>query len=163
LNRIDLTMRANRILDEAVAEREPTVVLALSIEGIRRLDDGGEWDLRNWLMQQIGLVMQRKLRADDLVGRFSDDRFVAVLRRLDTALGEVIAGKLLTAVTDKVGSQPVIKETISLRCGLAESRGERFDAILTRAFDALRVAREQYKILVVERATAERTSPEVQP
>jgi GGDEF domain-containing protein len=161
LNRIDLTRQAERILNEAAADGEPTVVLALSVEGVRRLDDGGDWELRNWLMQQIGVVMQHKLRTDDLVGRFSDDRFVAVLRRLDATLGEVIAGKLLGAVTDKISCQPVIKETISLRCGLVESRGESFDDILVRSFDALRRAREAHKILMVEGNNSKITSPEV--
>jgi GGDEF domain-containing protein len=155
LNRIDLTAQAERVLREAADEDEPTVVLAMSVEGVRRLDDGGEWDLRNWLIQQIGLAMRRKLRSDDLVGRFSDDRFVAVLRRLDGNLGRLIAGKLLTAVTAKISVQPIVHRTISLRCGLAESHGQGIEDTLVRAFDALRLAREQnYEILVEESVTS---------
>jgi len=164
LNRIDLTTQAERVLSEAAGEDEPTVVLAMSVEGVRRLDDGGEWDLRNWLIQQIGLVIRRKLRSDDLVGRFSDDRFVAVLRRLDANLGRLIAGKLLAAVTDKISVQPVVRQAISLRCGLAESHGQGLEDALVRAFDALRLAREHNcEILIEESTTSGREPTEVQP
>ena len=59
-------------------------------------------------MRQIGLYMRRKLRSDDLVGRFSDDRFVAVLRRLDISLGTLIARKLLSAAREGIASQPLV-------------------------------------------------------
>ena len=141
LNRQDFTTRAEHALAESINESEPVVVLALSVEGVRRLDDGGEWDLRDWLMRQIGVHMRRKLRTDDLVGRFSDDRFVAVLRRLDVGLGRLIAAKLLDAAREGLAGQPLVHETISLRCGLSEGKSDPFEDVLVRAFAALQNAR----------------------
>jgi len=153
LTRVDLTTQAEQVLAESATDCEPVIVAALSVEGVRRLDDSGEWDLRDWVMRQIGIQTRRKLRSDDLVGRFSDDRFVVVLRRLDIALGQLIANKLMAAVAEEMTSQPVVHETISLRCGLTAAGRDRFDTALVRAFDALRLAREENRHIAVSEAT----------
>lgn len=158
LNRIDLTALADDVFRESASEGEPLVVVVLSVEGVRRLDDRGEWKLRDWLMQQIGAQMRRRLRSDDLIGRFSDDRFVAVLRRLDVALGEMIARKILAAVRETLGQQPAIGENIALRCGLADRGNERFDTVLVRAFDALLAARTRHEDIVVMTGAASRAA-----
>jgi len=155
LSRIDLASLADKVLHESVVEGEPTVLVALAVEGVRRLDDEGQWQLRDWLMRQIGLVMRRKLRSDDLVGRFSDDRFVGVLRRLDVSLGQLIARKLLEAVNAEVSRQPILHEMVNLRCGLAAGSDEGFEPLLSRAFHALGLARITEKDIVV----AERAGP----
>jgi GGDEF domain-containing protein len=141
LNRLDLSAEADRVTREAADDGEPVVVLALSVEGVRRLDDEGRWDLRNWVMQQIGVEMRRKLRSDDLIGRFNDDRFVALLRRLDLGLGQLIAGKLLESVAARLSTDPRVGSTVKLRCGLAGGADEPFEPILQRAFDSLQQAR----------------------
>ena len=137
----DLAARGQRVVEESRHEGEPVVVLALALEGIRRLDDHGYWALRDTLMRQTGGHMRAKLRSDDLVGRFSEDRFVAVLRRLDLALGQMIARKLLTTVEDVLEDQPVLEEMVRVRCGLSEAGADGLEAAIARAFEALRIAR----------------------
>ncbi|HOB76319.1 MAG TPA: diguanylate cyclase [Phycisphaerae bacterium] len=141
LTRMDLTERARQLTTEANHESEPLVVLALAVEGIRRLEDGGHWALRDRLMRRIGEQMRRRLRSDDLLGRFSEDRFVAVLRRLDLALGQIIAGKLLTDVQRLVHEHPALEEAVRIRCGLSDTGTDHFEAAAGRAFEALRRAR----------------------
>jgi PleD family two-component response regulator len=85
--------------------------------------------------------MRRRLRSDDLLGRFSEDRFVAVLRRLDLALGQIIAGKLLTDVQRLVHEHPALEEAVRIRCGLSDTGTDHFEAAAGRAFEALRRAR----------------------
>lgn len=149
LSRMDLTAMADRVLHESAVEGEPTVTLAVAIEGVRRLDDQGQWRLRDWLMRRIGREMRHKLRSDDLVGRFSDDRFVAVLRRLDPSLGQLIARKLLEAVDAQLRRQPGLHEMVKLRCGLAEGSNQGFEPVLVRAFGALEQARAQQRDIVL--------------
>lgn len=157
LNRVDLTLEAEKVLHDSHNEGEPLVLLSLSVEGVRRLDDEGEWDLRDWLMQQVGLEMRRRLRSDDLIGRFSDDRFVAVLRRLDTSLGQLIARKLLESVTQRMNSEPVITAAVKLRCGLADAEcGKDFEAVLGRSFEALQNARSSQQELTIAPHSRER-------
>jgi len=149
LSRVDLSAMAEQVLHESITEDEPIILLAISVEGIRRLDDAGQWVLRDWLIKRIGLTLRQKVRSDDLVGRFNDDRFVAVLRRLDLSLGRLIAAKLLASARAVVNEQAVLRDTVHLRCGLAEAVSEGLPIVLGRAFDALRQARLQHQDIVV--------------
>lgn len=158
LTRVDLTERARRLAAEAEQEAEPLVVLALAVEGIRRLEDQGHWALRDRLMRRIGEQMRRRLRSDDLLGRFSEDRFVAVLRRLDLGLGRIIAGKLLTDVERLVHEHPVLEETVKIRCGLSDTGPGGFEDAAGRAFEALRQARVEGRVAPVV-LPASRNSP----
>jgi diguanylate cyclase (GGDEF)-like protein len=143
LTRIDLTARAEKVVAESAGDGEPVVLIALAVEGVRRLNDQGHWELRDQLMREIGNQTRRKLRSDDLVGRFSEDRFVMVLRRLDLALGEMIGRKILAAVETVVHEQPVLEETVRVRCGLTDAGPDGFEAAVARAFQALNEARRQ--------------------
>lgn len=141
LTRADLTARAQLIAAESGRESEPVVVVALAVEGVRRLEDQGHWALRDRLMRRVGAVMRQKLRSDDLIGRFSEDRLVVVLRRLDLPLGQIIARKLLDGVEQAVHEHPVLEETVKIRCGLSDAVEDGFEPAIHRAFEALRLAR----------------------
>lgn len=129
LNRMDFLDAADAAATEAEHEGEPVVVMAVAMEGLRRLDDDGHWTVRDRLIQEAGRVLRRKLRNDDIVGRFSDDRFVVLLRWLDLALGRLIAAKVVQSLRESVAN--VLhdafptggKDYIKVRCGLASSRG----------------------------------------
>lgn len=165
LNRRDLTTLGERVLGDSAAEREPSVVIALAVEGVRRLDDQGQWELRDWLMQQIGRSLRLKLRSDDLVGRFSDDRFVGILRRLDLSLGQMVADKLLASVEMRLQDQPALCETVQIRCGMTEAGHEGLEPALVRAFAALERARiaQQTMVVVEQEASAVSNPVEVSP
>jgi len=98
LNRIELLAQLEQLVRESVREQEPVLVLALAIEGMRRLDDTGRWDDRDSLVERLAWVLRHKVRSDDLLGRFADDKFVIVLRRVDAELGAVVVEKLIHAV-----------------------------------------------------------------
>ena len=148
LSRSDLVASAERILEQAAIEEEPVVLLALSVEGVRGLDDEGRWADRDWLIRQIGQALRGKLRSDDLVGRFSDDHFVAVLRRLDIGLGRIIAVKLVESAAEQVNAHPDLCQRVRVRCALCPRGGDGFETSLTRLFDALQAARRDEAAVV---------------
>ena len=98
------------------------------------------------------------MRTDDLVGRFTDDRFAMLLRRLDSGLGRLIAEKMLTAANDCVtqltsGCAPDAPDAgrvqnapyrIRMRIGLAGSGLARppLRELLGSALDAVERARK---------------------
>jgi len=149
LNRSDLTSLAEQAMQHSSQEGEPLVIAVISAEGLRRLDDEGRWAERDWVIGQIGLAMRKKLRSDDLVGRFSDDYFVVVLRRLDISLGKLIVTKLLEGTRTALAKQSHLQHAVQLRCALLETSGEEFESALGRTFDALQQAREQQTDMVV--------------
>lgn len=143
LTRHDFFTLATHALADSYRENEPVVVAVLALEGLRRLDDTGHWHQRDALIEQLGPVIARRVRSDDLVGRFADDRFVMLLRRLDSALGRLIAEKVLAAATQTVATLDGAQSPIRLRVGLAGSGLQRpaLEDLLVRAFRAVEQAR----------------------
>lgn len=98
LERMELLNFLDELVGACSRNGEPVMVLALALEGMRKLDDAGLWRQRDSLIQDLGRALRAKIRADDVLGRFSDDRFVVVLRGLEPALATRIAEKLLDTV-----------------------------------------------------------------
>lgn len=127
LNRAELLQQVEQVIRNATRDGEPAMVLALSIEGLRRLDDAGHWSQRDALIERLGQVLRTRVRTDDIMGRFSDDRFIVLLRRLDSALGTLIAEKLLEHVRSDVlaparlaaPADDAAGELLTVRAGLA--------------------------------------------
>lgn len=151
LNRVETLDLAERLLRDAADNYEPVAAIAITVEGLRGLDDAGQWGLRDQVVEQIGRALRRRLRSDDLVGRFADERFVALMRRLDVALGRVIAEKLLAELTSLIGEQMPEGFELVVRGGLAVSGPQQpaLGALLTAAFGAATDARTAGKRLCV--------------
>lgn len=98
LERVELLNFLDELVGACNRKGEPVMVLALALEGMRKLDDAGFWRQRDSLIQDLGRALRAKIRADDVLGRFSDDRFVVVLRGLEPALATRVAEKLLDTV-----------------------------------------------------------------
>ena len=134
------------LLEETVAAgyelREPVVVMAVSIEGLRGLDDTGQWQVRDEVVCAVGQAIRNGLRKDDAVGRFSDAQFVAVLRRLDTGLAELIAQKIVGAIQDIIARLDA-RTPLQLRAGLAGTGFEKVEPeeLLRQAMAAQQRAR----------------------
>ncbi len=165
LNRADFLDAAEAVAGEAQREGEPFVLMAVAVEGLRRLDDDGHWAVRDQLIQETGRVLRRKLRNDDLVGRFSDDRFVVLLRWLDLSLSRLVAAKVIHAAREAIHA--ILNEAfgsteagpVHVRCGLAPSRA--MDApslreLLSGALSASATARQNGQDLCVAGGGADR-------
>jgi diguanylate cyclase (GGDEF)-like protein len=145
LTRRDFFESASRALGESYAENEPVVVIALALEGLRRLDDVGRWSDRDTLVETIGLLVNRRIRTDDIIGRFSDDRFVVLLRRLDSSLGKLIATKIQKAAQERIAELEGVQDAPRVRVGLVGSgfRQRPLEELLVSAFDAVEQARSR--------------------
>lgn len=143
LTRLDFFTLGERLLSDSYATNEPVVVAVLALEGLRRLDDAHCWAERDELIERLGQVVMQRTRSDDLVGRFADDRFIVLLRRLDSGLGRLIAEKMLRAANDCVQQLASLQGRIRLRMGLAGSglAQPTLEDLLAAAFDAVDRAR----------------------
>ncbi len=102
LTRSDFFALAREALADSYSMNEPVVLLVFGLEGLRRLDDTACWQQRDLLIQNLGHLIASRTRSDDLVGRFTDDRFALLLRRLDAGLGRLIAEKMLAAANQRM-------------------------------------------------------------
>jgi diguanylate cyclase (GGDEF)-like protein len=143
LTRNDFFARARHIVADSYHANEPVVIAVLALEGLRRMDDGRLWTERDALIVSLGEVISSRVRSDDIVGRFADDRFVLVLRRLDSGLGRLIAEKLLQGATESAAAIGDAERPVTMRMGLAGSGFHRpsFDELLAKAFEAVDRAR----------------------
>lgn len=145
LTRSDFFGVAGRALADSYAASEPVVLATLTIEGLRRLDDTGRWQQRDALVEHIGRLAAARVRADDLVGRFSDDRFVVLLRRLDSGLGRLIAEKILAKATECLAEAEEPDARLRVRVGLVGSGFGQpsLETLLAAAFETVDRARKQ--------------------
>lgn len=146
LTRAEFFERAAGAIRQSAQEGEPVVLVVVALEGVRALDDAGLWGRRDELVERLGRALRARLRTEDVVGRFSDDRFVALLRRLDKGLGRMVARKLLRAAQEALEQSPV--RDVPVRARVALAGGERpedhegwLDRLITEAFAGL--ARER--------------------
>ncbi len=157
LTRTDFFERAAAALEESYATHEPVVMLAIGLEGMRRLDDEGRWDERDAIIEALGREIRSKMRSDDIIGRFSDDRFVILLRRLDRGLGRLIAAKAIQAVGAFLDRNADRWPEIRVRAGVAGGSPEPvgLEALLVAALNAIDQARQRG----IELAEAEAIAP----
>jgi diguanylate cyclase (GGDEF)-like protein len=156
LNRAEFLSILPDVVDRSYAVHEPVVVLTLGVEGIRRLDDTGRWQARDAVIEAVGRLIHRRLRKEDIVGRFADDRFVALLRRLDLPLARLITEKLVESVAETATSIAP-RGALKLRAGLAGSGLAAVPArdLLLSAFEALQQARRDQTTIVIQPESAE--------
>lgn len=145
LTREEFFSKAAAAIEESNQQHEPIVVTALMLEGLRGLDDKGLWRVRDALVPGVGGRLLEKLRSDDLVGRLSDDRFVILMRRLDSALGRLIAKQLAGDLKAEIARHDDFAGRINVRLGLAGSglRQASLDDLLTSAWRSVDSARNR--------------------
>jgi len=145
LTRFDFFEIAGRALADSYRHNEPVVVVVLALEGVRRLDDVGLWKQRDALIEALGRLLVRRVRTDDVVGRFSDDRFVVLLRRLDGGLGRLITEKVVATAQEYIAQLEDALGPVRVRAGLTGSGFEQpsLEILLASAAEAIEQARNQ--------------------
>jgi diguanylate cyclase len=142
LSRPEFLVAFNELLSQCKELNEPVAVLAIGVEGLRGLDDAGQWQVRDEIVESIGQALRNGLRKDDVLGRLTDSQFVAVLRRLDVSLAELICRKLIGSIQDLL-SKVESEQSMGIRAGVAGSgfQGVPSPDLLQKATDALHIAR----------------------
>ena len=154
INRTDFLPTLKLTLNQCYKLHEPAVVMVVCIEGLRGLDDASQWARRDELVEKVGQAIANGIRKDDIVGRFSDSQFVALLRRLDTPLAELICHKLMSSIA-KVISDFELATWVTPRAGLSGTGFAQVatEDLLRHAINALAKARTQDVLIVSEAAT----------
>ncbi|MFH0982689.1 MAG: hypothetical protein V2A79_14285 [Planctomycetota bacterium] len=109
------------VLADACRQGEPVAVAVIGIEGLRGLDDEGQWAGADDIRATVSNVLKQRLRADDRLGRFDDSRFVLLLRRVDSGLAFLIMKQLIDRLSNVLVGRSPWGARVELRCGLAGS------------------------------------------
>ncbi|MFQ5489719.1 MAG: GGDEF domain-containing protein [Phycisphaerae bacterium] len=116
--------QARQHLAAAYGRSDPVAVAVIGLEGVRAMGDRGDWELADDLVREVADLLAGHVRADDLIGRLDDSRFVLLLRRVNSALGELIVGQLRGKVKTLCDDATRWKGPIAVRCGLSTCRAE---------------------------------------
>jgi diguanylate cyclase (GGDEF)-like protein len=108
-------------------------VLLLDVDHFKLINDTHGHHAGDCALQEIGGVLERALRAEDAIGRWGGEEFLAVLPFTDEEHAVRIAERLRRAVADTGREQ--LRRTITI--GVAQWRGETLDALLAEADRAL--------------------------
>ncbi len=112
---------AEQALKESYSDGEPVAVAVFALEGLRRLSDVGQWEIAEEIVRACAHELRRKVRMDDRIGRFDGERFVILLRRVDSDLAGLIVRQLLERVERVCGDESRWGIAVQVRCGLVGS------------------------------------------
>jgi diguanylate cyclase (GGDEF)-like protein len=143
MNRTHLIEVLGGIFDEAVRFRTSCGFLLIAIDHLGRLNDAYGFDVTEQVLAQLAKRILPKLRGDDRLGRFSGNKFGAVLKTCTPEELSVAAERLLVAVRDEPmeTSAGPVAVTVTIGGVTAPRHARTVPEILNRAQDALKAAR----------------------
>lgn len=138
-NRRHLTAELRRARAAAARYGDGLAVLMVDIDHFKRINDNEGHQVGDQVLISVADALRRCLRASDTLGRYGGDELCAVLPHADAEAALAAAEKLRATVHELAfrgrGPRPVC---ITCSVGVAVlAEGERVEALLSRADDAL--------------------------
>jgi diguanylate cyclase (GGDEF)-like protein len=117
----------------------PLSVLCFGITKMDRINQAYGYAVGDRVLAQIGALLGRAGRAEDLSARFGDDRFCLVVNSIAAREARGIGDRIAAIVTETAlaigGGQSI---GVELRTGVAEwSHGDHAGSLIFRAFDRM--------------------------
>ncbi len=154
LNRTALFHAARQSLQESYSLGEPVAVAVFAVEGVRELNDSGQWEDADALVRNVADCLRAKIRMDDRLGRFDGSRFVWLLRRVDAELATLIVKQVMSRLTALCGGgrSPAVFASVAVRCGVVGSGTDNPDlqSLIIRALAQCRRARLEQTAVACE-------------
>ncbi len=145
LNRGAFCQRVESALLEARNSDSHHAVLFLDLDRFKAVNDSCGHQAGDLLLKQVGTVLQRCLRREDVLARLGGDEFGVLLWRIDEAGTVAIAEKLLTAINEYrfVFEQKLFALGVSIGVAMVEADSESFEAVFHAADTACLGAKEK--------------------
>lgn len=121
LNRDAFLQGIQRSISESYSQGEPVALALIAVEGLRELNDSGRWELADQVIRESADAIRKKIRRDDVLGRFDGSRFIWLLRRVDSDLAELIVRQMMTRLQDICEDEKRWHARIHVRCGVVGS------------------------------------------
>ena len=143
LNRPYLSEVLAATVDEVVRFRESCGFLLISIDHLGRLNEAYGFDVTEEVIAQVAKRIRARLRGKDHLGRFSGNKFGAVLTRCTPDELAVAAERLLAGVRDEpiVTAAGSVAVTVTIGGVTAPRHARSVAEVVSRALDALHAAR----------------------
>jgi diguanylate cyclase (GGDEF)-like protein len=159
LNREAFMRIGEETVEDAYRLGEPIALAVVTLERLRALNDSGRWESADELVREVAELIRKKVRSDDVLGRFDGSRFLVLMRRVDSELARLILQQLVGRLATVCGDRSRWRATIDVRAGLAGSGTDTptLRTLISRAIGHCHRARETEQTLCsdVDRATKE--------
>ena len=140
LNRRGFLQGAALVMERSRASLAPVSVLAFDLDHFKSINDRWGHAVGDTILQLFATVARRTMRADDVIGRFGGEEFVAILPGTLTdaaAVAERVRTAFAAAGAELDGRQIVVTVSAGVACGsplaTVEALIGRADAALYRA------------------------------
>lgn len=132
-------------VDHLIAQSQrlgtPLSVISFAIAQMRRVNQACGYAAGDRALAQLGLLLARTSRAEDLPARLGDDRFCLVLNGVPGREARGTAERIATLLTETplaLGQDQAVR--LALRTGVAElDHGDDAAALIARAFDRVQL------------------------
>jgi diguanylate cyclase (GGDEF)-like protein len=143
LNRWRLTAVLTAALDEAVKFQQSCGFLLISIDNLSRINESYGYDIADEVIAAIAKRLRGKMRGDDVLGRYSGNKFGVVLKKCTTEDIKVAAERLLAGVRDSVVQTKAgpVAATVTMGGVVAPRHARTVEEILARAQEASSAAK----------------------
>ena len=100
LNRTHLVAALAEVIEEAVRFRTSSAFMLIGIDHLARINDAFGFDVADAVISEVAVRIRARLRGDDLLGRFSGNKFGLVLRDCTPDDMAIAAERILAGVRD---------------------------------------------------------------
>ncbi len=150
-NRRDLDETLDAALSTTRRRGTPLSVLLIDVDHFKRINDTLGHEAGDAILVQIAGSLRASLRAEDSLGRWGGEEFLAVLPNTDSVEARVVADRLRVDVCTSVQANP--DEAVTLTVGVAEFGSDTKSELVSRADRALYAGKDAGRDTV-------RTAPE---
>ena len=143
---------ADRLFAHAVRHDRPATLLLIDADNLQSVNDTHGRDAGDRLLCVVAKCIEAELRHTDVLARYGEDEFVALLPEASAAGGALdVAERIRKAVTAAPLEYQGRSIAASVSIGLAsyEGRGHSIDSVLARADRAMYLAKSQGRNRVV--------------
>lgn len=150
LNRRAIEEEGARAVALCAGTRLPCAVLVLDLDHFKRINDAHGHLAGDEALRHFARLVGPSLRRTDVFGRLGGEEFVAVMPGADAAEARGAAERLRQLVVETPSVVGGTTIPLSVSIGVAWGAGESFDALVSRADDALYRAKDGGRNRVIE-------------
>lgn len=149
-----LQSRLKSEISRAERSKTPLAFLVLDVDDLGRINEKYGYDTGDSVLQTIGRIIQKQLRASDIPGRWGVDEFGVLLFNSDPTGAETVARRILAQVADHpfTGSAGGKEFRVAVAAGIAafpaHTQDKTGSELVERAYHALGQAKAANSIVV---------------
>lgn len=137
-NRSLLRARAEQAIASAERGQQPLALLFIDLDRFKQVNDSLGHPAGDQLLRHVAMLLQRELRASDVVGRLAGDEFVVVLPSCDVDRATVTLERLQAVLAEPVGiAGRSLMASASVGVAMFPADGRDMDTLLSRADAAM--------------------------